>query len=283
MYLRVNRFAVTLPTRSALDDRVAVTWLGISGLTGAELPTADGSKVIKTDFLVLTSENHRGSQGLLTLDLTEALPAGTKVALSATDSSGRYLLELSDSIPGMSIGVVGPVEVRSENGSTRLSLKTPVTVRITPDRGTLGIEFKPVPAGRRLFTQQLPAHGLDLIKVNRVDSPSGTTLEEKSTILGGHFTIGNADPRELTAAEEVRAAGVRGQLSNVWLDGDHLELMMRGSVQRLFTGAADVREDLTPSLLDWLRVDHPIWVALAAAAYVLVAALVLTVRSTRVR
>jgi hypothetical protein len=112
MDAQVSRFAVTLPNRHALDTRIAVTWLGISGLTAAEYPTARGSKSIATDFLQLTALGQRGSQGRLTLDLSGVLPAGTTVALSGTDSAGTYLLELGDSVPDLTIGVAGPVRQR---------------------------------------------------------------------------------------------------------------------------------------------------------------------------
>lgn len=282
MYAQVSRFAVTLPDRHALDGQVAVTWLGISGLAAAELPTAGGSKLISTDFLQLTALEQRGSQGRLTLDLSGALPAGTLVALAATDSPGTYLLELGDSLHDLTIGVVGPVTVTSQDeADTRLNFKSPGTIRIAPEPGTLGIEFKPISGERRLFTQQLPAQGLDLIRVDRFESASGTDLDEASTILAGHIAIGRREPRDLAPAEEIRAAGVRGELTSVWLDGDHLELVLRGSVERLSTGAGDARKELTPSLLAWLAADHPAWLALAAASYAGVVAFFLAMRSKR--
>jgi hypothetical protein len=87
--------------------------------------------------------------------------------------------------------------------------------------------------------------------------------------------VGREESRDLAPAEEIRAAGVRGELTNVWLHGDHLELVLRGSVERLSTGAAEGRTDLTPSLLAWLVADQPQWLALAGVTYAGVVALVL--------
>jgi hypothetical protein len=206
------------------------------------------------------------------------LPAGTLVALAATDSAGTYLLELGDSVADLTIGVVGPVLVNAEGkADARRSFRTPGVIRIAPQRGTLGIEFTPASGSRHLFSQALPANGLDLIRIDRYESTSGTDLDEKSTILAGHVAIGQSAPRDLAPGEEVRAAGVRGELTSVWLDGDHLELALRGSVERFSTGAADTRKDLTPSLLTWLAADHPQWLALAAASYAGIIALILAV------
>lgn len=279
MYAQVSRFAVALASRHALDGRVPVTSLGISGLKSVELPVEGSSRVISTDFLQLTALEQGGTQGRLTLDLSDGLPAGTLVALAAGDSPGTYLLELGDSVLDLTIGVVGPVRVTTkEQVGARRNFRTPGVIRISPERGTLGIEFQPTPAERRLFTQQLPAHGLDLIKVDRFESAAGTDLDETSTVLGGHIAIGRAEPRDLAPAEEIRAAGVRGELTSVWLDGNHLELVLRGSAERLSSGPPDARKDLTPSLLDWLTAYHPAWLALAAASYVGVAVLLLAAR-----
>jgi hypothetical protein len=158
----------------------------------------------------------------------------------------------------------------------------PGVIRLSAERGTVGLEFRPAAGARRVLAVGLPADGLDLTRVDRFESAAGTELREVSTIRAGRLAVGGGSAHALASGEELRAAGVRGVVARLELADNRLELAVRGRVDRLAAGSGAVRRNLMPSLLGWLLANHGLWLAVAAALYAGTVALVLTGRWRRV-
>jgi CHAT domain len=279
---QVSGIGVTFPAARALAEPIEVASLGVSGLVVVDLPRSDGGGAIATDRVLLTALDEPGRPGRLTLDLTPVLPAGTHVAVATADEPGTYQLSLSDSIPDLTVAAVGPVKVVVPGTmNERMDFTVPGMIRLGAERGTVGLEFRPAAGARTALADKLPADGLDLTRVDRFESAAGTELREVSTIRKGQLAVGGGSARPIATGEELRAAGVHGEVARLELAGDHLELAVRGRADRLTAGSGAMRRNLVPSLLAWLLANHILWLAGAAALYLGATALVLTGRWRR--
>jgi hypothetical protein len=264
---KVSRVAVTIPSARALAEPLDVAWVGVSGLGSVDLPTVIAGSVA-TDRVLLSALSDSARAGRLSLDLTPQLPAGTSIALATSDEPATYELTLGDSVPDLTVAALGPVKVVVPDSINQpVDFAAPTVVRLRAERGTVGLEFKPAAGARTLLADKLPADGLDLIRVDRFESPMGTEHREVSTIMEGRLALDGGSTRPIGPGDELRAGGVRGQITRLELAGDHVELAVRGHADRLTTGSGTARRDLMPSLLSSLLTRHGLWLAVAALVY----------------
>jgi hypothetical protein len=263
---KVSQVAVTIPSARSLAEPLDVAWVGASGLATVDLPTVGGG--IATDRVLLSALPDSARPGRLSLDLSPRLPAGTRIALATSDDSASYQLTLGDSVPDLSVSVLGRLKVVVPDSINRdVQFTTPAFVRLHAEQGTVGLEFRPAAGARMLVAEQLPADGLDLIRVDRFESPTGTEHRERSTIMQGQLALDGGTARPVGPGDQLRAGGVRGQITRLELAGDYLELAVRGRADHLTTGSGAARRNLMPSLLSSLMARHGLWLAGAALLY----------------
>jgi hypothetical protein len=171
-------------------------------------------------------------------------------------------------VPDLSVSVLGRLKVVVPDSINRdVQFTTPAFVRLHAEQGTVGLEFRPAAGARMLVAEQLPADGLDLIRVDRFESPTGTEHRERSTIMQGQLALDGGTARPVGPGDQLRAGGVRGQITRLELAGDYLELAVRGRADHLTTGSGAARRNLMPSLLSSLMARHGLWLAGAALLY----------------
>ena len=264
---KVSQVALTIPSARTIAELLDVVWVGASGLASVDLPNLSAGGVA-TDRVLLSALNDSAGAGRLSLDLSPRLPAGTRIALATSDEPASYALALGDSVPDLTVAVLGRVKVVVPDSINQaVDFATPAVVRLHAERGTVGLEFRPAVGTRTLLADKLPADGLDLIRVDRFESPTGTEHRERSTIMQGQLALDGGSPRPIGPGDELRAGGVRGQITRLELAGDYLELAVRGRADHLTTGSGPTRRDLMPSLLSSLMARHGLWLVIAALLY----------------
>jgi hypothetical protein len=280
---KVSRVGLMLPAPQPLGEQVAVSMVGASGLSGVALPASvAASGEGDVDRVLITALDEGRRRGRLTLDLTTIMPAGTRVALATSSEAGAYELSLSDSIPEVAVGVVGPVRVTLPGTlNQRVNFAAPAVIRLHPGPGVLGLDFRPIDSTPTQFGDRIRTSALELIRIDRYESPQGTMIREVSTIRSGVLLVNEmGSRRELESEEEIRLGGLSQGLARLELGGDHVGVSARARVEGLTSGAANARRDLKPSVLSWILARHSWPLAGGATLYLTVLLLLLT-RSKR--
>jgi hypothetical protein len=265
---QVTGVGVTLPTQRALADPIEVTKLGISGLKSIILSTsAEGRRTLNTEKLQLTALPEPDHPGRMTLNLSSIVPKGTGISLAVSDEPGSYVLKL-DSIRDLTVPTSGPVRVLVPGAlDERVDFQESGAVWLRSRGRLVRLEFTPAEGTRNPFIEGLPAHGLNLVRIDPYVTGDRTEMRQVSTIRSGRIKVAGAWERPLERGEFLHTAGVSGQITRLDLAGDHLRLDLTAHVDTLSTGPDTARSSLMPTRLGWVASKYGWWVTGAMGLY----------------
>lgn len=260
--LRVDQMGFVLPDRQVLSERLRLSALGVSGLSGIQLPRARGSQAMtlvsghhfESGIALAVAAEHqlRGEVSLPEL----ILPAQTRVLLKKTEPPGQYRLTLQGTGLDLRADVNGPVQVNLTGGSEhRLSFLSPKPVTFEPQSQQVNLDLTFLALPQKISPMPLAIQDLSLLRIEDRRGPEGLPVRRVSTILSGTIYLEELNGQELKlrSGEAIRLEGSQGEIEFLELKDDHIVLQFRGRVRGMTTGSSEIGRNLMPTWLEWLR------------------------------
>jgi hypothetical protein len=227
----------------------------LSDLTGAEgrtIASGDGSAAIRLSL----QEKEKGS---ITLQEVE-LPSATRASLRAVGAQS-YQLSLDPppgGLPPFPVSFEGPVRVAVPGEPLKTQLAGHAQAMMYPGSGRVDLVFEVAPGARLELAQQWRVKGLSLARFERFMDVQQTSIRKTSTLLGGSLYLDalNSERRTLRLGEAIRFESSLGDVRTLAVEANSISLQYQGQVRGMTTGFGEIRTDLMPTMLEWLRARH---------------------------
>lgn len=272
--LKVSEFSFVLPTVQVITDEMRVSELGISGLSGVELPAArpGRGKTQGASDVFVAAVQLGPRAGTVTLAPITA-PAGARVFLSKADGEHRYQLVLRGALSRLAVSVQGPTRIVVPPAVNEVhDFAFPRRIALEPDSQQVSLDFAAgeVAQAPRPLRSPLPAEGLFLFRVDQFQEADRTLVRQVPTIRSGtlYFEAIDGRARQLRVGEGLRFASSHGEIRELQLGDDGLAVRFHGTVRGMSAGSGDVQRSLMPTLLEWLRARHGLSLLWGTTAYV---------------
>jgi hypothetical protein len=117
------------------------------------------------------------------------------------------------------------------------------------------------------LTPQLPVSNVSFVHLEQ--NADRTGFRYLSTILSGDLYLDslNGEKRSLRSGEGLRFRASQGEMRRITLQTASISAQFQGRVHGMTTGSRDTRVDLMPSLLEWLRARHGLYLLWGTALY----------------
>ena len=270
--LSVSELSFVVPALAVITDGMELSALGVSGLTGIELPPGDCLSPAGPPGNVLLAAAGVGSkEGSVTLDPI-TLPAGGRVFLRQEEGRHRYRIGLHGATSDLGVSIRGPVRVvvsPALDSVKDFSFPRRVTHKPDSDQVLLDLLAPDTSAARLRFRSPLPADSLFLFRLDQFHQPEQTLTPEVPTIRSGtlYFESIDGQARPLRPGEGLHLAWSGGEMRELALSDTGILVRFHGMVRGMTAGSGEVRRSLMPTLLDWLRARHGLSLLWATTAY----------------
>jgi hypothetical protein len=148
----------------------------------------------------------------------------------------------------------------------------PRRIGLVPDSQQVSLEFTTAEGAdqHHALRSPLPAENLFLYRIDRFQQSDQILVRRVPTIQSGTLYLEslNGEARPLREGEGLNLAWSSGELRQVRLVDDGVQLRFHGTVRGMTTGSGDVRRSLMPTWLEWLRARHGLWLLWGTTAYV---------------
>jgi hypothetical protein len=272
----VDQMGFVLADRQVLSEQLRLSALGVSGLSGIQLPRARGSEAMTLvsghDFesgiaLEVAAEHQlRGEVSLPEL----ILPAQTRVLLKKTEPPGQYRLTLQGAGLDLRADVNGPVRVNLTGGSEhQLSFLSPKPVIFEPRSQQVNLDLTFLALPQKISPMPLAIQDLSLLRIEDRRGPEGLPVRRVSTILSGsiYFEELNGQELKLRSGEAIRLEGSQGEIEFLELNHDHIVFQFRGRVRGMTAGSSEIDRSLMPTWLEWLKARRGLYLLWGTAIY----------------
>jgi len=269
----VSQLEFTLPTEQPLIGRIGVTTLGISGLSrlrlSPEVVPGLASPQSSDDATAVQIRNTSSSGAGAAINLAAVIPPpGTRVWLRSMQLAHTYRLSFRPPQPSSGIALRadlrGPLEVAVPS-----VLDTPHQYDFGDTGGAMecqsntdmmDVDFISKSNTDFRFYPQVPAEDLTLSRIDEFSLPEKSLVESVSTLLNGTLYMESlgGDKYELKPGERLKFASSKGMIEAIKLQDDRILLKFRARVRGMTTGGPELRRNLMPNLLQWLKARQPL-------------------------
>jgi hypothetical protein len=268
--LKVSELSFVLPTLQVITGPLRTSSLIVSGLRGVELP---GSGPGATRSLRIDAERQGERVGSVTLDPVTA-PSGSRLFLRRIEGQSRYRMHLAGATAELGVSVDGPVRlVSAASHNDKADFAYPRRIALQPDSNGIRLELALADhlEGPRVFQAPLPAQSLVFSRVDQFQQSERMIVRQIPTIQAGtvYFESLDGQARPLRAGEALLLPWAAGELRELQLQDDGITLRFHGSVRGMSTGSGATRRSLMPTVLDWMRAQHGLWLLWATTGYAL--------------
>jgi len=272
----VSEVAFRLDTDTPLTPGMVLAFLGVSGPQKLELPLMPlpgdqpaeiPKETNRISFRVLDKEKNGNSS--VTMPSLE-LPAGTEVRLEAR-SPNNYRLTLNTpkgSRAEISLSCEGNIQVGMA-GQPAQQYRFPVPAAFSSQAASeqIILDMTFPDQTKAALTPQLPVSNLAFVHVEQ--NSKQTMVRYVSTILTGVMYLDslNGEQRNLRSGEGLRFQSSHGELRSVVLRDGLISVQFQGGVERMTSGSNNTLVNLMPSLLEWLRARHGLYLLWGTGLY----------------
>jgi len=270
----VSELAFGLEADATLAPGMNLVSIGVSGpqkVDLTDLPTSEGrSAGVPGEFNHIGLRVAEKSANTSITLRSFPLRAGTKVRLEAI-APNTYRLTLntpkgtSAEIP---LSCQGQVQVALSGVPAKqyqFPFPTALNSQTTSDQVVLDLTF---PDNTKFaLTPQLQVSNLSFVHVEQ--NAERTGVRYISSILSGVLYLDslNGEQRTLRTGEALLFPGSQGEMRKISLQDGSISAQFQGDVQRMTTGSHNTRVSLMPSLLEWLRARHGLYLLWGTALY----------------
>jgi hypothetical protein len=211
------------------------------------------------------------ARGSITLS-SFPVPKTTQVRLEASDIPNRYRVTLQTP-PGASTGIhlsclgeIGVIMSASTPGRYRFDFPEPITSQWAPGQ-EIAVDLSFPPGGEIVLNPQLPVSHLSFQHVEQNLNRSGARYV--STIASGALFIEslNGIKRSLRSGDALQFTSSTGEMRRLSLHGGTIHAQFQGKVQGMTSGVENTPVNLMPSLLEWLRARHGLYLMWGTTLY----------------
>jgi hypothetical protein len=270
----VRELGFRVATEQPLTEPVVLSSLAVSGLRKIQLPAlarsdSDAIEAPSIEFTALDS-------GTISL-APVTLPAGSRAWITKTGSANTYRLTLDSSAATIRVAVDGNVRSTARGMATRLiRYVPPQRFRLFPNpREAVELDLRQSSVSHDGATDEimsdLPISALSLSHIEHFTFGDQSLARSVSSIAKGTLYLESLDgrPRSLRPSETLQIAVSRGDLLGLEVGRATISFIFQGRVSDLRIGAGESTRDLMPTLLDWLRYRHSVWLLWGTGVYLL--------------
>lgn len=249
-----------------LTEPVVLSTLAVSGLRNIVLPSSS----VDAPNIAFTAVD----SGTISL-APVILQTGSPVWITKTNWPSGYRLTLDSAVSSMRVAVDGDVQVTAR-GTPRAVVRypQPQRIRLRPDaRSTLSLELGPTSSWHDEPTGQIVSDlSIDRLSLSHIEhfaaGPQDLSRPVSSIVKGTlYFESLDGQPLSLRPSETVDIGVSRGDLLGLNVGRTTISFVFRGRVHTLRVGAGASTRNVMPTLLDWLRSRHSIWLLWGAVVY----------------
>lgn len=199
------------------------------------------------------------------------MPKATRVRLEAADAPNHYHVSLQTP-PGASTGIhlscLGEIVITYASAPAHYRFDFPegITSQGAPGQEiVLDLSFPS--GGEIVLDPQLPVSDLSFRHVEQNLNRSGARYV--STIASGALFIEslNGMKRSLRSGDALRFTSSTREMRRLSLHGGTVHAQFQGKVQGMTSGVENTPVNLMPSLLEWLRARHSLYLMWGATLY----------------
>jgi hypothetical protein len=196
--------------------------------------------------------------GTLTLEAIMVAP-GTKVSVGLGDAESQYRLSLMERSVELRASLHNWLLVGTPGAPAQpvdFASPQPMVVQTDPRQTQLELTL-PGPA-RNLFAGGLSVDRLSLVRIDQLIEPDRSFVRLRSTIRSGSIYFESLDGRErkLRPGAALRFGMLDGEIREILLQDDHIEVRFHGRVRGMAIGHRDNARSLMPTYLQWLEARH---------------------------
>jgi hypothetical protein len=271
----VSELSFVMESDGPLFPGMNVSNVRVSGPQTVDLPDVSppmdprAASPSTVDRIKLTIPNSAG--GTITLS-SFPVPKTTFVHLKAADAPNSYSVSLQTP-PGASTGInvscQGKIVV-AMSGSARAQYRFDRPVGITSQWAPgqeIALDLSFPTGGEIVLVPQLPVSHVSFRHFEQNLNRSGARY--LSTIASGALFIEslNGMKRSLRSGDALRFTSSTGEMRRLSLRGGTIHAQFQGKVQGMTSGIENTPVNLMPSLLEWLRARHSLYLMWGTALY----------------
>lgn len=241
-----------------LTDRFPISYLGSLGSTGVvDLPRSrtHPPATYPATSVVLWTDNENGQVGHAILREL-VIPDSGRIRLRHATPESPYRLTIDGPIGELALDVKGAVHLTVPGALDELlHFDRAGTVTFSPAADTTVLEFTlggPLPVR---FFPQLYAAALDLTRLDVFRLDTLSVDRKSSSIAGGsiRFESLRGEEAAIHSGQWLEFDQSEGVIHQLDLTDDLINLKFFGEVEGMKVGARQVRRNLMPTVLQWLR------------------------------
>lgn len=268
--LQLTDLGFVLSKDVLLSEEIQASILGVTELREIRLPRAQGRNA--QTFHAPEGHEHSirlsgikakdsVSQGTVSIrDLL--LPAETQVRINSTHIPNQYRVSLE--VPegnalDLQIDVHGMIHlVLPGTLNEQLDYSIPRAIHLYPASRRITFDLTLLDNAQETFSSYLPSRDLAFLRIEEYRDTTETYIRRIQTVLSGtlYFAELNGRKYSLRAGEGLQFEASDGHIRSLTLKNDQLAISFYGHVRGMTTGWDNIRVNLMPTCLEWLRARH---------------------------